>query len=404
MGSVVLLLILNGLPVQAPTTGAGSLVVTEGDFLAAFGPEHPAWQAIEGGVMEAEADVRRADTLPNPTVAFGREAPEGLPAENTWLLAWTPPLDGRRGPTRDAAAAGLRAARARRSADHLSARGELRRAYAEWAVAVFRVNLVASHVRRLERTAEVLGRRAESGEASGLAARRIELSAGEARVRLARAEADRARAVAAVRGLWPALPEGAQPELPEVAAPPAAADVSARPDLVALDERVRQAELQAKAAGRYWGFPEIAFGWQTLRGEALSLDGPVLSVSWSVPLFDRDQGRRAAAEGRARVLAARHTLAHTRAAAEVEGARAAHVALAAAARRAAESARTAETVVRGTLAAFEAGEVNVTDLNDSLRAAFAAEIQALELRGEALGAERALEAALGRVIGTGGVR
>jgi len=389
---------------KPPAPGSGGPVVTETAFLEAVGPEHPAWLSLEGGVAEAEAEVRRAAVLPNPVVGFGREAPEGLPAENTWLLTWRPPLDGRRGPTRAAATAGLRAARAGLAADRLSVRRELRRAFADWAIAAARVALVGSHVERLERAAEVLRRRAETGETSGLAARRIWLSAEMARAVLARAEAGHVRALGEVKGLWPGVPSGARPELPPLAAPPPWTDVSERPDLVALEEGVGQAKLQAKAAGRFWGFPELAIGWQTVRDHSLSADGPVFSVSWSVPLFDRDQGRRAEAEGRARVLAARHTLARTRAEAEVRGARDAHTGLRAAALRAAESGRITEAVVRGTQAAFEAGEATVTDLNDALRAAFAVELQALELRGEALAAGRALEAALGQSLGTGGVR
>jgi outer membrane protein TolC len=61
-------------------------------------------------------------------------------------------------------------------------------------------------------------------------------------------------------------------------------------------------------------------------------------------------------------------------------------------------------VVRGTQAAFEAGEATVTDLNDAFRAAFETEVLALDLQREALAAERNLEAALGRPLGARGVR
>lgn len=385
-------------------SGQGGPVVTEQAFLEAIGPDDPVWAALEGGVAEAQAEVRRAEVLPNPVVAFDREAPVGLPAQNTWLLAWRPPLDGRRGPTRDAAEAGLRAARAGLAGDRLGRRSELRAAYAEWAVAVARVDLAASQAERLGGAADVLRQRAGKGEESGLAARRMGLTSEAARVRLARAEAEQERAHAAVQALWPELPSGARPELPSLAAPPPDTDVSRRPDLVALEERADQAELEAKAAGRFWGFPELAVGWQTLRDEGMSADGPVFAVSWSIPLFDRDQGRRAEAEGRQRILGARHALARRRAEAEVRGARAAAIRLATAAREAAEAARTTGVVLQGARAAFEAGESTVTDLNDTVRAAFDAELEALELHAEALAAERALELALGRPFGAGGGR
>ena len=404
MSPVLLLFIALVVPEVEPPPGPSGPAVTEQAFLDAVGPEHPAWRSLEDGVAEAEAEVRRAGTLPNPTLGFGREGPEGLPSENTWLLTWRPPLDGRLGPTRAAAEAGARAARADLEARRLGVRGELRRAYAEWALASARLAVVGSHAERIERAAEVLRRRAESGEASGLAARRVALSAQAVRAARARAEAEHARARAEIRGLWPEAPEGASPELPSFAADPTLADVSRRPDLLALEEEVDQADLEAKAAGRFWGFPELGLGWQTLRGFGTKVDGPVFVASWSIPVFDRSQGRRARAEGRARVLAARHQLERSRATAELEGARAAWDTLRAASLQAAEAADDGQAVVRGTVASFEAGEANVTDLNDALRAAFDADLLALELRGEALAAERSLEAALGRPLTTGGLR
>ena len=402
----VLLLLIASLSPEAtpPAPGANPPVVTEQVFLDTLGPEHAAWRSLEGGVADAEAEVQRAGTLPNPTLDFAREALDGLPGENTWLLTWRPPLDGRRGPTRAAAEAGARAARADLEGRRLRVRGELRRTYAEWALAATRLALVESHTERIDRAAEVLRRRAETGEASGLAARRIALSAEGAHAAHARAEAEHARAFAAVRGLWPEAPGGVLPEMPPFAADPTVTDVSRRPDIVALEEEVEQADLQAEAAGRFWGFPELGLGWQTLRGSNAKVDGPVFTASWSIPVFNRDQGRRARAEGRARVLAARHDLVRTRADAEMEGARGAWSALRAAALRAAEAADGGQAVVRGTVASFEAGEADVTDLNDALRAAFNADVLALELRGEALAAERAFEAALGRPLSTGGLR
>jgi cobalt-zinc-cadmium efflux system outer membrane protein len=406
MSPVLLLLIATLWPeVEAPAPGEGTPVVSEEAFLDAVGPEHPAWRALEDAVADAEAEVRRAALLANPVLGFAREAPDGLPSENTWLLTWRPPLDGRRGPTREAAEAGARAARADLDARRLRVRGELRRVYADWAIAAARVAALETHAERIERAAEVLRKRAETGEVSGLAARRITLSAEGVRGARARAEAEHARARAEVRGLWLELPDAARPELPRFAVDPSSIDVSRRPDLIALEEQVEQANHQAKAAERFWGFPELGFGWQTLRGGGGSkVEGPVFTATWSVPIFDRDQGRRARAEGNARVLAARHSLIRARARAEMEGAGAAWTALRSAALRAAEAARDGQAVVRGTAAAFEAGEADVTDLNDALRAALEADLQALELRREALAAERAFEAALGRPLTTGGVR
>lgn len=406
MSPVLLLAIINIWP-QGPSgaPAEGRPVVTEEVFLDALGPNHPAWRSIEEGLADAQAEVRRAAALPNPAIAFAREAPSGLPSENTWLLTWRPPLDGRRGPTRAAAEARVRAARADLDARRLQVRGELRRVYADWALATARVAVVTSHAERIERAARVLARRAESGESSGLAARRMAMSAEAARAALARATAAHARAVAEVRGLWPEAPTDARPELPPFAADPTVVDASLRPDVVALAEQVEQADLEVKAAGRFWGFPELAFGWQTLSASGGGrIDGPVFAASWNVPLFDRDQGRRARAEGRARVLSARHELARDRAETALEGAREAWGTLREAAGRAARSADDGQAVVRGTVAAFEAGEADVTDLNDALRAAFDADALALDLRGEALAAQRALERALGRPLTSRGAR
>ena len=88
--------------------------------------------------------------------------------------------------------------------------------------------------------------------------------------------------------------------------------------------------------------------------------------------------------------------------AEIVGGSAAYRALSAAVREAAAPAADADRVITAATAAFRAGEASLTDLLDSLRAAMTARLGEIELRGQALEAHRALEAALGRPLVGGG--
>lgn len=372
--------------------------VSEDALLRGLSPEHPSLVGLRAAVGEAEAAVARARALSNPELAFGVEAPRDLSTQTTLSVAWSPPLDGRRGLRIDAAEAALSAARLDLLAAELRLRAEIRAAYAGWSVAHRRRELLAAQLAVVERIARHVRDRANSGEASGLSARRVELAVGEERAELARTESTLARARAAVRALYPQLPANARPAFSALPATTSGIDSSARPDVQARLQDVRRSEFDAREARRFLAFPALELGWQRLEQAGLEWSGPVYGFAWTIPLFDRRQGDRLASERRLDVARAQSELAARRSTAEAEAAEAAYAVLRDAASAAADSFGDADTLVQSVTAAYDLGEADTTDLLETVRSVLRARLTALDLYADAMAAHRALEVAAGRPL------
>ena len=384
----------------AATAASAEDTVSEASFLAAA--EGLARRTLVEDVASAEAMRGRAGLLANPKLEAGREQPDGNPRQTTWSLSWSPPLDGRRGLSIDAADAGLRAAQARLDADRLSLRRGLRATYAAWALAVARAERLSPLATSVHAGAAKARQRTDAGEMSGLATRRLELAAAELDGELARAEAEALRAGAVARGYWPELTPESHPVPPLLPPPPATGlDGAGRRDVEALAEEAQRAGFEARLAGRWLAAPELYGGWQTLSLAGTRVGGPVFGISWTVPLFDRAQPARAESAVRRDAAEARLELARARARAEAAGTVAAYERLRAAAVQAESAAESSTHVMEAARASFAAGESNLTDLLDSLRAVRDARLGALDLLGDALAAHRDLEAALGRPLTDG---
>lgn len=367
--------------------------LTEATFLGAIEGDGVAVRALTEDLARAEAARRRAGTLGNPRVEFEREAPEGNPEQTTWTAAWAPPLDGRLGLTREAAEAGLAAARQRFAADRLRLRRELRKAYADWALSAERRDVLKNQQTFVTALADKARRRAEAGEESGIGARRLLLASAEIGAELAVAEAEAIRAEALARAWRPEIPPGARPDRSPLGPPPAEEFTQSRPELEALRLEVRQAELEGRLARRFVVFPELQAGWQRLEDKGKEQNGPVFGVSWSLPLFDRFQAARVEALQRQKALEARLALATARLSAELAAARSSYGHLAEKAREQERAMADTEKLVEGAVASFRAGESTVTDLLETLRSVREAHLREIELYAEALEAHRTLEAA-----------
>jgi outer membrane protein TolC len=376
--------------------------VTEEQFLAGFSDDHAAVRALQEGLAAAEAARVRAGTLSNPRVEFWREQPDASPRLTNWSVAWAPPLDGRFGLAKAAADAGVASARERLASDRARLRQELRRVYAEWSLSSERRALLAAQAELVGRLAESERQRARVGDVAGLSARRLALAEAEAKAALHDAEAGLARAEAVARAWRPDLTAGAQAVCPVPLEPPAVLAGVDTPELRGLARDVERLDLEARRAGRFWGFPTLQFGWQRLEDRGAIVDGPIFAASWSVPLFDRDKAARIESRRRADSVRARLELARTRVAAELQGGLAAYRLLVGSAREARQAADESSRVIDAATASYRAGEARLTDLLDALRTAFAARLRELEVRGRALETHRDLEAALGRPLSGGG--
>ncbi len=373
-------------------------VITEDAWLRELSPDDPALVVLRVAVGDAEAAVARARTLDNPELALGVEAPRDLSKQTTWSLAWSPPLDGRRGLRVRAAESALEEARLDLAFAELQRRSEVRAAFAAWSLAHGRRELLAAQLVVVERIARHVRARADAGEASGLSARRVELAVGEERADLARAESMLARARAAVHALHPRLPAGARPRVAALPTTAIRIEPGVRPDVQARLRDVRRSELAAREARRLWTFPVLEFGWQRVEQSGLRWSGPVYGFAWSIPLFDRRQGDRLESAQRLDAAKARAELAMRRSNADAESAEFAFTVLREAAATAADSLKDGDSLVESATAAYDLGETDTTDLLETLRSLLRARLTVLELESDAWAAHRALEIAAGRPL------
>jgi outer membrane protein TolC len=269
----------------------------------------------------------------------------------------------------------------------------MREAFARWATATATTAHLARWVSQLDLLAQRERQRADSGETSGLNARRLALATSEARGQLARAEAERLAAAADARIWRPDLPADASPALPPLPQLPALAPSGfpEHPRLTALRAELEAARFKEELASKVVDMPEIIGGWQRQDAGNVVAEGPSLGLSWTLPLLDRKRGERAASRARVVGLEARLELAQREVAATLGGAIAAYEALRIAASSASEAAADAPSVRTAATNAFRAGESGLTDLLETLRSATDAELSALGLHAEALAAARRLE-------------
>lgn len=390
---------------EGPGAGPASKPeVSEAEFIAPLGEGHVAVRTLADDLARAEGASARSRTLANPRLDFWREAPEDHPEVTNWTLAWTPPLDGRYGLGKKAAEAGLDAARARLEVDRAGLRTEFRRVFAAWSVADERRRTLTEQHALVAGLAERARERARVGAESGLSARRFALAQGEVGAALSEAEAARARAEAEALALRPDLAAGARPIPPVLPEPPASLDPSQSVRIAALEKDMVRADYEARRSSRFVSFPSLQVGWQTLEGTGVDAGGPILAATWAVPLFDRDQGSRVEAERVRDAAEARLTFARGRIAGEIDGRLAAYLTLHSAAAEAAQVAGEADRVIEAVTVSYQAGESGLTDLLETLRAAFAARLRAIDARDRALAAHRDLEEALGRPLPDGGPR
>jgi outer membrane protein TolC len=154
---------------------------------------------------------------------------------------------------------------------------------------------------------------------------------------------------------------------------------------------VRQAELESRLAGRFLRFPELTAGWQHVQEPEFDSSGLIVAGSWPLPLFDRQQGDRIAAESRLTVAKARLDIETHRVASRIAGAHAAYARLRDAAIGAMDSVAAADRITEAAAARFEAGESDATDLLETMRSVLSARMAAIDLYEEALATHRKLE-------------
>lgn len=373
--------------------------LTERDFLDAIERSPRIAATLSEDRERAAADALRAALLSNPSLDANIEDVDGAPRETSLGVRWTPPLDRRRALRREVAEKNLAVAEARLAAARFRLRLGLRATYAAWAFAWERRELLAARLSQVGGLAGKERARAEAGEIAGLAARRLTLEEAQASAELARAEAALAATRAEAAAWYPDLAGDAHPgslPLPPPSLP--SIELAGTPDLTAREREIERAEALRRLAGGIYEAPELGIGWKRIEDRSFQASGPVLSASWTVPLFERRQADRKEAEARLAAAQADLELFRARAEAERSGALAAFRLLVAEAGAAERAAGGVNDLVTGAAASYQLGEAGLTDFLDTLRAALAARLSALEIREAAWAAQRQLESASGRPL------
>ncbi len=376
-------------------TFAAARELSEAEYLASFRTLHPARAVLDEAVGRARGDVRTSGVFANPVASFERESPGNLD-QDTWGLTWTPPLDGRRSAHKKAAEATLRVTEGERVLAAAELRASLREAFARWALMTERTSILDAHAARLNELVTRTSEQARLGQSSQLAAQRIELAVLEIRADAARADAERIATRSAATGWLLTDATDATPLRPALPAEPIIPTLEQTPVIGVRRAQLAAAEAERKWGGRFIEFPSLMFGWQTVDAAQISDSGPVFGVEWPIPIFDRRQGERDAADATILASRARLELETARVSMRLAAAAETYERLRAAALDAIDAAAVGDTVLQSAAARFEVGESDVTELLETIRGVLSARLAALDLYDDALRAHRELEVLSGR--------
>lgn len=389
--------------VSATDTRAESRRITLADALE-LAERSPLALTLARDSDRADAEIRASGIWPNPEITVSRE--ESLDAVDRFATFSIPfLLTNRLLLEKEAARRALRAVEARnRTAQVSLVRAGVREAFLELVAAQQRCAALEAGLSRLSVLVDTLRVREEKGESSGFDLLRAERERADlqADFELARGQLIRPREALAALLAIPAADLVAVGSLEAASALPSRADlanrVAFRGDVASLELETQSSDLRARAAARR-AVPEptLTAGAKTTSADGLSDTGPVVGVSFTLPLFDRGQGARAAFLAESALLRARREALLLEATAAVEAAYAESEA-----RRQAEqsyaSAGDPDDLIHISSAAFEGGAMRILELLDAHRTALQARLRAIELHAEARRAEINLDRALGEEV------
>ncbi|MFA5242244.1 MAG: TolC family protein [Sulfuricella sp.] len=346
-----------------------------------------------GSVEAAEADALAAGLLPNPTLGYSRDRNRGTPGatEDTWQIAQTFDVSGRRGLRREAADRRVDAANAGNTLRRSEIAAEIRHRFHETLFKQESVRATQIWTQRFIRVERLVEKLAKAGEASGYDRRRLTRERQTAQARLSTEQADLDRAaerLAALIGLPGKAAASVSGVLPPTAPLPldkALSRLEQRPDLQVLSRRAEAAGLEGRAASRGW-VPDVTLGAgpkHTDNGITRE-NGMLVTVSIPLPVFDRQQAGEKRARAEALNARAEYSLARSRAEGDLRGLhrQVERLTTAASGYRTHAVAESSE-LLRIAETAYQGGESTLLELLDAYRGALEAEITALNLEWKA---------------------
>lgn len=368
--------------------------------------ESPHYRELQARVEVTRAESRRGTLYPNPSASASFE---GAGRTDFYLIEQPLALNGRRGLLRQAGVSAVAAAEAEADHELRQLEAHLRSAFYRLAYAQEREAAIRGSITRLTEMLEILRAREQEGEGSKFdrvrAEREVaerETEASEAGALIAQHRADLARYLGDrfnPEGLIAQGPLAPAYSLP-VLGDSLAAALEARSDYRIGKERLEQLRLEGEAADRLRiPNPVVSGGLKRAAIGDRSANGPVLSVSIDLPLFDKGQVEKQIAAAESARTRARRQVIESQILAEV---RAAYDSLRLRREIAAtyleQSQGRAEDLRGIAEVGYREGELGILELLDSYRVEQQVGLRLLEFRAAAKLAEVEFDRAMGKEL------
>jgi outer membrane protein, heavy metal efflux system len=359
------------LALAAAATHASALTEAEA---VRRGLSHPDLQAMqEARIGEALGASAASGLWPNPEIELSRERVDGSGGRSDETDIWIRQrldLAGVRARERDAAGMLVVAARAHADMIDREQARDIRRRFYDALAADALLDQASAWHSRLDRLLAGAARRVAAGDASRYELLRLQkelfLVNAELLERQAAAESARERLFAMIGGepgslSGQLLPPDAEHDM----APGLLAD---HPLLRVLAAESESALMSSEAASRRrWPALTLGGGWRTVDEAGYSADGGMFMVGVEIPVFDRGTGEKDAAASRARRLTAERSQAAQRLAAQARSTLGELRARRVGAQMLMPRQPEEPSFVAIAEAAYEAGEIGVTELIDAHR-------------------------------------
>ena len=374
MTAVSLMLVLIA---AVPGAGKG---LTEAEAVS-LGLEHPSFVAVqEARLRAADGSVAAAGRWDNPEVEFSQEKAESPNGDATDRFLWIRQrlnVAGVRGLERRASESGRNATGSERELDMRQRSREVRRAFYRALSEERRKALISRWSIATADLRDTVAARMEQGDASRFDLLRLSREASSVQARLAQAEV---AALQARSDLFVLLDMEPRPLdgtlLPPNVAPPFLPE--AHPLAAALAHQEEQAQWTSEAAGRA-RWPEVTVGVGHLDSESpgFDADGPLLGLEVEIPLFQRGTPERQIAIARMDESHWEREMAMAKMATQYDASVQALLLQRDAATNLA--ATSDDAILRIARAAYENGEISVTELLDAYQSQIQAQLQAVEM-------------------------
>jgi len=291
------------------TQGFPAVDVTLDEAVARALANHPAVEAAIHGVFAAEARALQAGLWPNPELEievenFGgdRDLHGFQSAEMTALVSQPLPLGGKVGRRRAVADAEHAVADRDLESTRLDIVARAKVAFTTVLAAQKREDLAVKLLEVAEDFARIVQAKVDAGKVSPVESTRAQIEVAQAGVRRARAARELRAARTRLAASWGspiADFDRAIGDLPRPKLPPPFEDLrsmlAATPDIGRLDDLIER-QRRVVALEKALRIPDLAIGVGPRRFEETGQSAWVAGIGVSIPIFDRNQGARRAAE------------------------------------------------------------------------------------------------------------